>query len=101
FVSGGWNGCERRGGSSTIRIRSPASWKCSRRPARNSKNFKSFPIAQDDHFLRLCRYVERSAARAGLVRRAEAWRSCSLRQLAQEPRPDKWLLSDWPVAVRG
>jgi hypothetical protein len=36
--------------------------------------FKSFPVAQDDHLLRVCRYVERKAARAGLVRRAERWR---------------------------
>jgi len=61
--------------------------------------FKSFPVAQDDHFLRVCRYVERNAARAGLVRRAEGWRWCSLWQRAQEPRPEKWLLSAWPVVV--
>jgi putative transposase len=61
--------------------------------------FKSFPVAQDDHFLRVCRYVERNAARAGLVRRAEVWRWCSLWQRAQEPRPEKWLLSAWPVVV--
>ncbi len=34
-----------------------------------------------------------------LVRRAETWRWCSLWQRAQEPRPEKWLLSAWPVAV--
>jgi putative transposase len=61
--------------------------------------FKSFPVAQDDHFLRVCRYVERNAARAGLVRRAEKWQWCSLWQRAQEPRPEKWLLSAWPVHV--
>jgi putative transposase len=59
----------------------------------------SFPVAQDDHFLRVCRYVERNAARAGLVRRAQVWRWCSLWQRAQEPRPEKWLLSAWPVVV--
>src|SRR5207245_4337237 len=48
---------------------------------------------------RVCRYVERNAARAGLVRRAEVWRWCSLWQRAQEPRPEKWLLSAWPVVV--
>ena len=31
--------------------------------------FKSFPIQDDDHFLLVCRYVERNALRAGLVRR--------------------------------
>jgi putative transposase len=42
--------------------------------------FKSFPIQQDDHFLRVCRYVERNALRAGLVARAEEWRWGSLGQ---------------------
>ena len=29
--------------------------------------FKSFPVAEDDYFLTLCRYVEANALRAGLV----------------------------------
>lgn len=33
--------------------------------------YKSFPTQQDEHFLTVCRYVERNALRAGLVRRAE------------------------------
>src|ERR1043166_8773737 len=40
--------------------------------------FKSFPVQADDHFLTLCRYVERNALRAGLVARAEQWRWSSL-----------------------
>lgn len=36
--------------------------------------FKSFPVQDDDHFLVVCRYVERNALRAGLVDRAEHWR---------------------------
>ena len=60
--------------------------------------FKSFPVAEDEHFLQVCRYVERNALRAGLTRRAEAWRWCSLWQREQKERPEKWLLSDWPVA---
>jgi putative transposase len=41
--------------------------------------FKSFPCESDDrHFLALCRYVERNAARARLVERAELWRWCGL-----------------------
>jgi putative transposase len=59
--------------------------------------FKSFPIAQDDHFLQVCRYVERNALRAGLVERAEAWRWSSLWRRQQRERPQPWLLSDWPV----
>ncbi len=40
--------------------------------------FKSFPIQEDDHFLTVCRYVERNAPRAKLVARAEEWRWSSL-----------------------
>ena len=40
--------------------------------------FKSFPVAEDDYFLALCRYVEANALRAGLVERAEEWRWCGL-----------------------
>ena len=35
--------------------------------------FKSFPIEQDHHLLRVLRYVERNPPRAGLVKRAEQW----------------------------
>ena len=62
--------------------------------------FKSFPIQQDAHFLRVCRYVERNALRAGLVRRAEAWRWCSLwRRRQTRPAERAFLLptADWPV----
>jgi len=60
--------------------------------------FKSFPVGQDDHFLRLCRYVERNALRARLVQRAETWRWGSLWLRQQGPQPGAGLLSDWPVA---
>ena len=36
--------------------------------------FKSFLVGDDEHYLRVLRYVERNALRAGLVRRAEQWR---------------------------
>ena len=42
--------------------------------------FKSFPIQADDHFYTVCRYVERNALRANLVRKAENWRWGSLRE---------------------
>src|SRR5437870_9942228 len=42
--------------------------------------FKSFPIESDEHYLTICRYVERNAARAGLAGRAEEWRWNSLAQ---------------------
>ena len=59
--------------------------------------FKSFPVQDDDHFLTLCRYVERNALRAGLTRRAEDWRWGSLwRRRADAPGggPD---LDAWPI----
>ena len=63
--------------------------------------FKSFPVAQDEHFLQVCRYVEGNALRAGLVRRAEAWRWGSLWRRQHEPKAAQGLLSDWPLAVPG
>ena len=45
--------------------------------------FKSFPVAEDDYFLALCRYVEANALRAGLVERAEQWRWSGLWRRAQ------------------
>ena len=35
--------------------------------------FKSFPIQKDEHFLNVCRYVERNPVRANLVRVAQRW----------------------------
>jgi len=63
--------------------------------------YKSFPIQQDEHFLTVCRSVERNALRANLVARAEDWRWSSLatRRLtaAQIKRESKPVLADWPV----
>jgi putative transposase len=60
--------------------------------------YKSFPIQDDEHFLIVCRYVERNALRAGLVERAEGWRWSSLWRWLQKPKPDPKLLSSWPIA---
>lgn len=57
--------------------------------------FKSFPIQDDEHFLVVCRYVERNPLRAGLVTRAERWRYGSLRHWLE--KPDPMLLSKWPM----
>ncbi len=38
--------------------------------------YKSFPVAEDDYFLMLCRYVEANPAHAKLVERAEEWKWC-------------------------
>jgi putative transposase len=48
--------------------------------------FKSFPVEKDDHFLTVCRYVERNALRADMVARAEQWRWSSLWHRVNKPR---------------
>jgi putative transposase len=58
--------------------------------------YKAFPVSTDIHFLRVCRYVERNALRAGLVDRAEDWPWCSLAQRAKHR--STVTLTDWPVA---
>jgi putative transposase len=62
--------------------------------------FKSFPMQDDDHFLTVCRYVERNALRAELVRRAEDWRWGSLWRWLQPTEPFPTLLSPWPIPRR-
>lgn len=57
--------------------------------------YKSFPVQEDDHYYQVCRYVERNALRAGLVKRAEAWRwgsLCRATDASGEPK-----LSAWPL----
>jgi len=63
--------------------------------------FKSFPVQDDHHLLRVCRYVERNALRAGLVQRAEAWPWCSLMRRRQAKAGGGAMLlspDQWPVA---
>ena len=59
--------------------------------------FKSFPIQEDEHFLTVCRYVERNALTAQVVERAENWRWGSLWVRHCRNHPLKALLSDWPI----
>ncbi|OGA49271.1 MAG: hypothetical protein A3F74_09055 [Betaproteobacteria bacterium RIFCSPLOWO2_12_FULL_62_58] len=59
--------------------------------------FKSFPVQADDHFLVVCRYVERNALRAGLVVRAEEWRWSSLWRRAQGRHAAPAWLAAWPA----
>lgn len=59
--------------------------------------FKSFPIQEDQHFLTVCRYVERNPLRAKLVGRAEEWRWGSLYRWAHGTPHQQRLLSPWPV----
>jgi len=61
--------------------------------------FKSFPVAEDDYFLALCRYVEANPLRAGLVERAEQWQWSGLwrRRHRSHKSRVKLPLSPWPV----
>jgi len=59
--------------------------------------FKSFPVQGDEHFLTVCRYVERNALRASLVLRAEDWRWSSLWHWSQRSKASEALLSPWPI----
>lgn len=59
--------------------------------------FKSFPVQTDRYLLTVCRYVERNALRAGLVRHAEAWRWGSLWHYRHDSPAARALLGAWPV----
>ncbi len=59
--------------------------------------FKAFPIQEDEHFLSVCRYVERNALSAGAVKRAQDWRWGSLRARLEGHESLRSLLSAWPV----
>src|ERR1700731_45003 len=57
--------------------------------------FKSFVVEADEHLKTVCRYVERNALRAGLVKHAEAgaWGSLRQRQSGAE--------EGWPALTAG
>ena len=59
--------------------------------------FKSFPIEEDEHFLTVCRYVERNALRANLVKRAQEWHWSSLWHRVHGSTAVS--LDAWPVPV--
>jgi putative transposase len=59
--------------------------------------FRSFPVQEDYHFLRVCRYVEANALRATLVDRAEDWRWGSLQMRRGGESPLRQWLRPWPV----
>jgi putative transposase len=60
--------------------------------------FKSFPVSADEHFLQVCRYVERNPLRAGLAGNAADWRWGSLWRRDQEGTEElESILSAWPV----
>ncbi len=57
--------------------------------------FKSFAVQTDEHFLTVCRYVERNALRAGLVNRTRSWRWSSFSQRCRNCNEPE--LSPWPI----
>ena len=61
--------------------------------------FKSFPVQSDEHFLTVCRYVERNAQRANLVKRAQDWNwsSLSARHRLRKHDEDRPELTRWPI----
>jgi putative transposase len=59
--------------------------------------FKSFAVQEDEHFLTVCRYVERNALSAGVVEHAEDWPHGSLWARRHGSKELRGVLSDWPV----
>jgi putative transposase len=57
-------------------------------------------VQDDEHFLTVCRYVERNPLRANLVERAEDWPWSSLSRWRERTAEAKRLLSAWPLARR-
>ena len=57
--------------------------------------YKSFPVQDDSHFHTVCRYVERNALTAKLVKRAEDYRWGSLSNWLGSESPID--LAPWPV----
>ncbi len=62
--------------------------------------FKSFPVQDDDHFLAVCRYVERNAYTADLCDAPDQWRFGSLWRWAHGTKAEKSLLAAWPIPRR-
>ena len=59
--------------------------------------FKSFPVQDGSHFLKVCRYVERNPVRANLADRAEQWRWGSLAVRLEKVGDLDGKLAAWPT----
>ena len=57
--------------------------------------YKSFPVQDDDHYHTVCRYVERNALTANLVKQAEEYRWGSLSNWLGGDSPIE--LAPWPI----
>jgi putative transposase len=62
--------------------------------------FKSFSVQSDEHFLTVCRDVERNALRANLVGRAEDWRWGCLGDPRTKDDADRPALTPWLIDRR-
>jgi putative transposase len=62
--------------------------------------YKSFPIQDDDHFLSVCRYVERNAYTAQLCKSPDTWKYGSLYRWQHGSSKEKSLLDAWPIPRR-
>ena len=54
-------------------------------------------MESDEHFLTVCRYVERNALKANLVGRAEEWRWGSLAARLASDNAERPALSGWSI----
>jgi len=60
--------------------------------------FRCFPVQKDEHLLTICRFVERIALMAGVVKRAEEWPWSSLGARLHGSKELRAILCDWPIA---
>ncbi len=65
--------------------------------------YKSFLLKNNDHLLTVCRYVERNALSAGLVKQSQDWRWGSLHARVKGPEksPYNLKLSSLPIEIPG
>ncbi|MEM1067737.1 MAG: transposase [Planctomycetota bacterium] len=59
--------------------------------------YKSFPVQHDEHFLSLCRYVERNAYSAGLCTAPDQWRYGSAWRRRYGSPEERAMLAQWPI----
>lgn len=59
--------------------------------------YKSFPVQGDEHFLFVCRYVERNAFSAELCKSPDDWKYGSLFRWRHGTAKEKSLLTKWPI----
>src|ERR1700722_9429814 len=59
--------------------------------------FKPFPVQSDEHFLTVCRYVERNPLLANLVERTQVWRWGSLWSRSAKDATERPTLATCPI----